>query len=91
MGTELRRIQVSLPDSLQEALAELAHVQERPISKVMVSLLVEMEPQIRDLTKYARCVKMGKMDEAKQALAHLFGNSLAELLIEEKNAKERKS
>lgn len=91
MGTELRRIQVSLPDSLEEALAELADAQERPISKVMVSLLAEMEPQIRDLAKYARCVKMGKMDEAKQALAHLFGNSMAELLTEERNAKRNKS
>lgn len=91
MGTELRRIQVSLPASLEEALAELAEVQERPISKAIVSLLVEMEPQIRDLTKYARCIKMGKMDEAKQALAHLFGNNMAELLLEEKKARESKS
>lgn len=91
MGTQLRRIQVSLPDSLAEALVELADVQERPISKAIVSLLVEMEPQIRDLTKYARCIKTGKMDEAKQALAHLFGNNLAELLLEEKKARESKS
>jgi len=91
MGTELRRIQVSLPASLEEALAELAEVQERPISKAIVSLLIEMEPQIRDLTKYARCIKMGKMDEAKQALAHLFGNNMAELLLEEKKARESKS
>lgn len=91
MGTELRRIQVSLPDSLAEALAELADAQEKPISKVMVALLSEMEPQIRDLSKYARCVKQGKMEEAKQALMHLFGNSMAELLTEEQKVKGRKS
>lgn len=91
MGTKLRRLQVALPDSLSEALSDLADAQARPVSKVIVALLVEMEPQIRDLAKYARCVKFGKMDEAKQALMHLFGNSMAELLTEEKKAKERKS
>ncbi len=91
MGTKLRRLQVALPDSLSDALSDLAEAQARPVSKVIVALLAEMEPQIRDLAKYARCVKMGKMDEAKQALAHLFGNSMAELLTEERNAKRNKS
>lgn len=91
MTTKMRRIQVCLPDSLSEALADLADAEKKPISKVMVAMLSEMEPQIRDLAKYARSVKSGKMDEAKQALMHLFGNSMAELLIEEKNAKGRKS
>lgn len=91
MGTQLRRIQVSLPASLEDALAELAEVQEKPISKAIVSLLVEMEPQIRDLAKFARFMKQGKVEEAKQALAHLFGNNMAELLLEEKKAKEGKS
>jgi len=87
MTTKMRRIQVCLPDSLAAALADLADAEKKPISKVMVALLSEMEPQIIDLAKYTRCVKMGKMDEAKQALQHLFGNSMAELLTEEKKAK----
>jgi HEAT repeat protein len=91
MGTKLRRLQVALPEPLEKALVDLANAQDRPISKVIVALLSEMEPQIRDLAKYASCVKQGKMDEAKQALVHLFGNSMAELLTEEKNAKGRKS
>jgi hypothetical protein len=83
-----------LPDSLQEALTELAEAQQQPISKTMVALLSEMEPQIRDLAKYARCFKAGRMDEAKQALIHMLGNNLADLLHDEaptKTAKRGKS
>jgi hypothetical protein len=91
MTTKMRRIQVCLPDSLAEALADLADAEKKPISKVMVLMLSEMEPQIRDLAKYARSIKAGKMDEAKQAIAHMLGNSMAELLIEEKKANASKS
>jgi hypothetical protein len=91
MGTKLRRLQVALPDSLSEALSDLAKAQDKPISKVIVALLAEMEPQIRDLTTYAKCIKAGKMNEAKQALIHMFGNNLAELLTDEKPTKGRKS
>lgn len=91
MTTKMRRIQVCLPDSLAEALADLADAEKKPISKVMVAMLSEMEPQIRDLAKYARSIKAGKMDEAKQAIAHMLGNSMAELLMEEKQAKVSKS
>lgn len=91
MTTKMRRIQVCLPDSLAEALADLADAEKKPISKVMVLMLSEMEPQIRDLAKYARSIKAGKMDEAKQAIAHMLGHSMAELLIEEKKAKASKS
>jgi len=91
MTTKMRRIQVCLPDSLAAALADLADAENKPISKVMVAMLSEMEPQIRDLATYARSVKAGKMDEAKQALVHMLGNSMAELLVEERNAKRSKS
>jgi hypothetical protein len=75
---------------LAAALADLADAEKKPISKVMVAMLSEMEPQIRDLATYARSVKAGKMDEAKQALVHMLGNSMAELLTEERNAKRSK-
>lgn len=91
MGTQLRRIQVSLPDSLAEALADLADAEKKPISKIMVGILSEMEPQIRDLAKYARSIKAGKMDEAKQAIAHMLGNSMAELLMDEKKTHAKRS
>jgi hypothetical protein len=87
MGTKLRRLQVALPDSLSEALSDLADAQARPVSKVIVALLAEMEPQIRDLTTYAKCVKAGKMNEAKQALVHMFGNNLAEILHDQEPPK----
>lgn len=90
MTTKMRRIQVCLPDSLSEALADLADAEKKPISKVMVGLLSEMEPQIRDLAKYARSVKSGKMDEAKQALIHMLGNGMAELLSEGLSSKGSK-
>jgi hypothetical protein len=91
MGTQLRRIQVSIPDSLMEALADWADAEQKPISKVIVLMLSEMEPQIRDFAKYARSIKAGKMDEAKQVIAHMLGNSMAELIMEEKQEKQRKS
>ena len=91
MTTKMRRIQVCLPDSLSEALADLADAEKKPISNVMVGLLTEMEPQIRDLAKYARSIKAGKMDEAKQALMHMFGNNMAELLMDEKKTHAKRS
>lgn len=83
MATQLRRIQISLPDSLQEALSDLAEAQKVPVSKVIVGLLSEMEPQIRDIAKYARLIKDGQIKEAKRTLVHMIGNGMAELLAEQ--------
>jgi hypothetical protein len=91
MGTLLRRIQISLPESLEEVLSELAEIQERPMSKIVVSLLSEMEPQLRDMVEYTRHMKAGRLEDAKRAIVHMIGNGMAELLVDEKKTGGEKS
>lgn len=80
MVTQLRRIQVSLPDSLSETLADLADIKQVPISKVIVSLLSEMEPMLKESNKYARLLKQGQVEEAKRVVQHMMGTAMAEII-----------
>ena len=80
MVTQLRRIQVSLPDSLSQTLVDLADIKQVPISKVIVSLLSEMEPMLKESNKYARLLKQGQVEEAKRVVQHMMGTAMAEII-----------
>lgn len=74
------RIAITPTPELKAALEELADAMEQPVSRIIVSLLTEMAPQLRDLAKVARHTKAGKTAAAKRALQHMVGNALAEQL-----------
>lgn len=80
MVTQLRRIQVSLPDSLSQTLVDLAEIKQVPISKVIVSLLSEMEPMLKESNKYARLLKQGQVEEAKRVVQQMIGTAMAEII-----------
>ena len=80
MPTTKPRIALTPPAELKAILDDLAAVLDRPTSAVIVGLLIEMQPQLVDLTRYLRHAKEGKKAAAKRALQHLLGNALAEQL-----------
>lgn len=80
MPTTKPRIALTPPAELKAILDDLAAVLDKPTSAVIVGLLIEMQPQLVDLTRYLRHAKEGKKAAAKRALQHLLGNALAEQL-----------
>jgi hypothetical protein len=80
MPSKHPRLALTVPAPIKEALDDLAKAMEVPTAKVVVGLLTEMEPQIRDLAKYTRLLKSGEHAAAKRALQHLFGNAMAEVI-----------
>lgn len=83
MEKRSRRMALTLPAEVEAAIFELAEAAQKPASTVVVDLLREMVPQLRDLAKVTRAVKAGKADAAKRALAHMMGNAMAEVLQEQ--------
>jgi len=80
MPSPNRRLILTVPPSLDEAIDLLSEALDLPRSAVVVNLLQEMEPQLRDLAKYATAVKTNRRSAAKRALQHMVGNALAEQL-----------
>lgn len=80
MTTNLRRITISLPPAVDETIREFAELQDAPQSKVIINILSEFEPAMRNLIKYQRQMKAGQKEEAKRTLQHTFGDMLAEVM-----------
>lgn len=74
------RIAITPTPELKFALEELGDALEKPVARVIVELLTEMQPQLIDLAKIVRATKAGKKAAAKRALQHMVGNALAEQL-----------
>ena len=83
MPSKHPRLALTVPAALKEALDDLAEAQGVPTAKVVVGLLSEMEPQIRDLAKYTRLVRAGEIKSAKRVLVHMFGDAMAEVIQEQ--------
>jgi predicted DNA-binding protein len=83
MTTQKPRISLTLPDDLKPVLDALAEAQGKPVSTVVVELLVEMQPQLVGITKFMRAVKSGNAAAAKTALRHTLGDGMAELLAQQ--------
>lgn len=89
MGTKLRRIQISMPESVEQAFVELAEAKDIPISKAIISILTEIEPQIRSATEYARLLKENRLDDAKRVIAHMLGDNLADFLERDREEQQK--
>jgi DNA-binding GntR family transcriptional regulator len=74
------RLALTIPDDLDAVLRDFADSQGKPLSKVVVEILMEMKPQLESITKIARALKAGKTDAAKRAMRHMMGDSLAEAM-----------
>lgn len=83
MPSQKPRMALTLPEDVYAAIHGLADAVGKPASKVVTELLQEMVPQLEGLAKIARAGKAGNKAEAKRALQHMFGDSMAELMSAE--------
>jgi DNA-binding GntR family transcriptional regulator len=70
---------LTLPPELASTLADLSAASGKPAATVVVELLTELQPALRDTAKYLRAVKAGRNDVAKKALRNLLGDAMADL------------
>lgn len=80
MPSHRKRMALTLPDPVSEALSTLAAAVGKPVATVAVELLTEMAPQMLDLAKIARAQKAGNQAAAKRAVQHMLGDALAEVM-----------
>jgi hypothetical protein len=71
---------LTLPDDLSAALGELSEALEKPAATIATELLVEMIPQLIGIAKVARATKAGNKAAAKQAMRHMMGDAMAEII-----------
>lgn len=82
MTTNLRRITIALPPTVDETIREAAALKGVPQSKVVTEILLEFEPTLRNIIKAQKQAKAGRVEEAKRTLQHTFGDMLAEVMQE---------
>lgn len=80
MTTKMHRLTVSLPDEVMEAIKAMAAAEERPYSKVIVSILTEFAPSMLGIAKFQEQIKSGKTAQAKKTMQHLYGDQFASVL-----------
>lgn len=80
MPSQKPRMALTLPEDVSRAVHDLADAIGKPASKVVTELLQEMVPQLQGLAKIARAGKAGNKAAAKRALAHMLGDTMAEMM-----------
>jgi len=83
MATELKRVTISMPDDVAEAVLSLSQVQGVPQSKVIVEVLKEFAPAMLAISKIHKQMKAGEKEAAKQTIQHLMGDAMADLMREQ--------
>ena len=83
MATTLKRLTISLPDGVAEAVESLSKAQGVPQSKAIISILEEFAPAMLAIAKVSEQLKAGQKSAAKQTIQHLMGDSMAELMREQ--------
>lgn len=83
MVTTLKRLTISLPDDVAEAVGALAKAQGVPQSKAIVTTLQEFAPTMLSLAKFMEQVKSGQKTAAKETIRHMMGDAMAELMREQ--------
>lgn len=83
MATTLKRVTISLPDDVAEAIETLAKVQGVPQTKIIIQVLSEFAPTMHGLAKIHKQLQEGEKAAAKQTIQHMLGDAMAELLTEQ--------
>lgn len=83
MTTKLKRVTISLPDDVAEAIELLAKVQDITQTRVIISVLTEFAPTMKGLAKIHQQLKDGEKAAAKQTVQHMLGDAMAELLTDQ--------
>jgi len=75
--TQSKRVGLSVPPDLNNILEDLSELQGIPKTKVITSLLIELQPQ---LSLYRDALKAAKEGQnPNRIFANMFANSLTEL------------
>lgn len=74
------RVNLTLPPELYAVLVDLAAAVKKPVSTVITDLLTEIIPHMEGVTKIARAQQAGNARAAKNALAHMVGNQMADVM-----------
>ena len=74
------RVNLTLPPELHTILVDLATALKKPVSTVVTDLLTEIIPHMEGITKIARAQQAGNVRAAKNALAHMVGNQMADVM-----------
>lgn len=80
MATDKRRITISLPKEVDEALADFSKVTGQPQSAFVVSCLVENVESLKLLTAAVREAKKGNAEGSNALIAQAFGTSLLNMV-----------
>lgn len=80
MPTNLRRITITLPPEVDEAVTAMAEAEGIPHAKVVSRVLADFAPTMLAMAKVVKQAKLGQMAEAKRTMQHAYGDQLAELL-----------
>lgn len=83
MATSLKRLTISLPSDIAEAVEALSKAQGVPQSKAIISVLKEFTPAMLAIAKLTEQMKAGQTSAAHETIRHLMGDSIADLLKEE--------
>jgi hypothetical protein len=83
MPSQRPRVALTLSAETYAAIFDLADAVGKPAATVVAGLLDEMVPQLEGLAKVARATKAGNTAAAKRAMTHMFGDMLAEQLIDQ--------
>lgn len=75
MPSALRRIALTLPTHVDQAVSELADAQGKPIATVIVELLEGTTPQLLDLARLQRAVNAGQLQLAGQLSRQMLGDA----------------
>jgi predicted transcriptional regulator len=90
MTTKFKRLTISLPPEVDEAVTALAKVQDKPQSKVIMDVLIEFAPQMVYLAKLYAQIKAGEKAGARQTVSHMLGDQMASLFAEQLELKGMK-
>lgn len=79
MSTNLRRITISLPPDLDDALKALAKAQNKPQARLIIETLNEFVPTFKHMVIIMEQANSGHIIEAKRAAKEFIGEALLNL------------
>ena len=80
MPVKQQRMQLTLPPELRVALDAMTVALGKPAASLTTEFLVELIPQFEGITKMAVAAKAGNKAAAKRAVAHMLGDSYAQMM-----------
>jgi len=75
-----KRLTISLPNKVLEAVEALSKAQGIPLSKAITGVLEEFTPAMVDLARFMEQMKAGQKAAAKQTIQHMMGDAMAQVI-----------